>query len=189
MNCHYPFFVKLNARGTSIGIFSYSKVGNYSQLNSTIERLKARYPNDDILVEKFLSGREFSVGIMGTGKAARVIGVTELVWSKSQSLNAAQQSTGEETRVVDFGTQASKESITWEGLANEVESDMNDPKSMLASQVALAAYKVLRCRDLGRIDIRFGFGGDENVAYVMDVSRNLTCIQNGYAGLIYVPAG
>ena len=170
MDSHYPLFAKLNARGTSVGIFSYSKIDNAGQLNSTIERLKARYPIDDILVEKFLAGREFTVGIMGTGKAARVIGVTEIVWSKAQSSlsNAAQQGAGE--KVVDFATQSSKESATWEGLASEVGPDASDPKVVLASRVALDAYRALRCRDLGRIDVRFGSGDDENVAYVIDVS-------------------
>ena len=170
MDSHYPLFAKLNARGTSVGIFSYSKIDNAGQLNSTIERLKARYPIDDILVEKFLAGREFTIGIMGTGKAARVIGVTEIVWSKAQSSlsNAAQQGAGE--KVVDFATQSSKESATWEGLASEVGPDASDPKVVLASRVALDAYRALRCRDLGRIDVRFGSGDDENVAYVIDVS-------------------
>lgn len=171
MDSHYPLFAKLNARGTSVGIFAYSKIDNAGQLNSTIERLKARYPIDDILVEKFLAGREFTVGIMGTGRAARVIGVTEIVWSKAQSSSSNAVQGGE---VVNFATQSSKESLTWEGLASEVGPDASDPKVVLASRVALDAYRALRCRDLGRIDVRFGSGDDENVAYVIDVSWTYT---------------
>ena len=183
MDSHYPLFAKQNARGRSAGISSDSKIENPSQLNSTIERLKVNYPEDDILVETYLAGREFTVGIIGTGKAARVIGVMEIMCSKYQSSNAVQQGTGEETRVVDFATESEKESFTWFGRVAE-EPDMNDPKAILASKVALDAYRVLRCRDLGRIDVRFGSGDRENVAHVMDVSW--ICIQKGRAGLIYI---
>jgi D-alanine-D-alanine ligase len=167
MESHYPLFAKLNARGGSVGISSYNKIENPSQLNSTIERLKVRYPNDDILVETYLAGREFTVGILGTGKAARVIGVLELKWSQCP--------TGEETQVVDFGTQYAKESLSSGGNEHIETPGINDPKATLASKVALDAYRVLRCRDAGRIDVRFGSGDRENVAHVIDVSW--TCVQ------------
>ncbi|KAF8624950.1 hypothetical protein AX15_005627 [Amanita polypyramis BW_CC] len=195
----YPLFVKLSARSTSIGISSFSKVRTPKELNSTVKCLRERYPGEDILIEKFLAGREFTVGIIGTGREARVIGVTEIVWhhgsqSQSQSQSTPQskstamcqeldgcpekQSLGQVVNLdltmpssINFATQDSKEAPDWGGLGHEIKADMTDPKVLLASQAALDAYRVLKCRDLGRIDVRFGSSEDvDDVAYVVDVN-------------------
>ena len=74
----YPLFVKPLFGGTGQGISSKSIVNNYSELNAEINRLLEIY-TQPILVEKYLEGREFTVGIVGNGKNARAIATMEII--------------------------------------------------------------------------------------------------------------
>ena len=78
----YPMFVKPATDGTSKGIHPHSKVTSPSELEAVVSLLHERYPDQDILIESFLAGREFTVGIVGTGFNARVIGVLEFCWDR-----------------------------------------------------------------------------------------------------------
>jgi D-alanine-D-alanine ligase len=65
------------AEGTGKGIDAASKVSDIDTLHETCERLLARY-EQPVLVEQFLPGREFTVGVLGTGRDAEVIGTLEI---------------------------------------------------------------------------------------------------------------
>ncbi len=73
----YPLFVKPVAGGSSVGVSAASHVTNASSLAATCRALLDKY-RQPALVETFLPGREFTVGIVGTGARARVIGVIEV---------------------------------------------------------------------------------------------------------------
>ncbi|PPI88014.1 D-alanine--D-alanine ligase [Candidatus Pantoea edessiphila] len=55
-----PLFVKPNREGSSIGI---SKVNNFDELPRALD--KALYYDNDIIIEQFLNGEEYTVGILG----------------------------------------------------------------------------------------------------------------------------
>lgn len=60
----YPMFVKPAREGTGMGMGSHSICHNPSELRSRIKWVIAKY-NQPALVEEFLSGREFTVGVLG----------------------------------------------------------------------------------------------------------------------------
>ena len=74
----FPLFIKPIAEGASKGIYGKSKVHNQFELFSGCEWLLARF-HQPVLVETFLPGREFCVGILGTGPAGYALGVLEIV--------------------------------------------------------------------------------------------------------------
>jgi len=74
----FPVFAKPVAEGTSKGITAASKIWSENQLISVCARSLFAY-KQPVLVEAFLPGREFTVGIVGTGKDARAIGVMEVI--------------------------------------------------------------------------------------------------------------
>jgi D-alanine-D-alanine ligase len=80
----YPLFVKPVAEGTGLGVDSASKVDDPAALKKACQDLLVRF-NQPVLVERYLSGREFTVGIVGSGKDARAIGVLEVIQMKSSS--------------------------------------------------------------------------------------------------------
>jgi len=67
----YPLFVKPVAEGTGKGISSKSRISGQEELRQFCSELLKVYP-DGLIVEEFLPGREFTVGIVGSGKKSRV---------------------------------------------------------------------------------------------------------------------
>ncbi|NBB88245.1 MAG: D-alanine--D-alanine ligase, partial [Bacteroidetes bacterium] len=70
----YPLFVKPNKQGSSFGI---TKVKSSANLMDAIE--KARQFDDEVMVEKFISGREFSCGMLNTPDGLRILPLTEII--------------------------------------------------------------------------------------------------------------
>ncbi|HEX3429271.1 MAG TPA: ATP-grasp domain-containing protein [Rhizomicrobium sp.] len=131
----YPLFLKPMAEGSGKGIGAKSKVGNRRELESVAAELLRRF-EQPVLAEQFLSGREFTVGITGTGSDAEVLGVMEVLWTDG----AAPHGYGYENKE------------HYEGRMDYRLVD--DDEAREAARVALAAWQALRCRDGGRIDIR-----------------------------------
>jgi D-alanine-D-alanine ligase len=69
-----PVIVKPNQAGSSYGI---SKVNNWSELEKAIQY--AFQEDENILVEKFIAGREFSIGVISNSAGPQVLPVTEII--------------------------------------------------------------------------------------------------------------
>ena len=135
VDLHFPLFAKPVAEGTGKGVTAASKIRNRSQLFSVCRRLLARY-HQPVLVETFLPGREFTVGILGTGQDARAIGVLEVILRENA-----------ESEVYSY--------LNKERYEELVEyRPVNGPMKEQASEVALLAWRGLGCRDAGRVDVR-----------------------------------
>src|SRR5262249_32624198 len=131
----FPLFAKPVAEGTGKGVTPRSKIRNRAELEEVVIDLLEIY-RQPVLLETFLSGREFTVGIVGTGAKARSVGVAEVV------LN-----TGAEAEVYSY---VNKEKC--EELVTYLITD--DAMAREAAEVSLAAWRALGCRDGGRIDVR-----------------------------------
>ena len=131
----FPLFLKPVSEGSGKGINTRSKVDDAAALGSVARALLAQF-RQPVLVEEFLPGREFTVGITGTGEGASVLGVIEIVPTEKY----VGQAYGYENK------------SDWEGKLDIVPVDDADARA--ASDVALAAWRVLRCRDGGRADVR-----------------------------------
>ncbi|PYI24474.1 D-alanine--D-alanine ligase [Aspergillus violaceofuscus CBS 115571] len=137
----WPLFVKPLAEGSSKGIALGNRVASDEELVRVVNVLRAASPSSlGVLVESFLPGREFTVGILGTGADAWVVGVDEI---------------------------KSKSSDDWNGEADEVKVTREDKEADSACETALRAWTALRCRDGGRVDVRMDGAG---VAHVMEIN-------------------
>ncbi len=133
-----PYFVKPVAEGTGKGITPKSIVWRRNQLKSACSRLIEAY-GQPVLVERFLPGREFTVGIVGTGSRARVLGTVEVVLLD-----------GAEKQVYSYRNKEKCEELVEYRLRRSGE----EPVVQAAEKIALAAWTVLECRDGGRVDLR-----------------------------------
>lgn len=140
----YPLFAKPIAEGTSKGISASSIIINKSELKKECARQLALF-NQPILLETFLPGREFTVGIIGTGNEARVIGSVEIVL-----LQSAEQGVYSYNNKENYEEHVRYKTTEIE-IADEIES------------AALKAYRGLGCRDAGRVDIRLDADGVPNI--------------------------
>lgn len=135
VNLPYPLFVKPVAEGTAKGITGTSKVNNQAELAGECRRVLSTY-KQAALVEEYLPGREFTVGITGTGPDARVVGALEVVLLRHAEPHSY--------------TYVNKEQC--EELC---QFPLADPASAAEAEgLALAAWRGLGCRDGGRVDLR-----------------------------------
>jgi len=74
----FPLFVKPIHEGTSKGINESSITNDTNSLLEAISHLIHTY-KQPVLVEEFLPGREFTVGVLGTDLNARVLGIVEII--------------------------------------------------------------------------------------------------------------
>ncbi len=136
----YPLFVKPLAEGTGKGIDERSVILDTGELTKSCIHLLGTY-RQPVLVETFLSGREFTTGITGTGDDARAIGTIEIKLLEHAEKNVYSYVNKEECEtLVEYLPVQGKEKEECEKLA-------------------LEAYRVLGCEDAGRVDIRYDASG------------------------------
>lgn len=131
----YPLFVKPVAEGTGKGVSASGKVTGPGELaracRSVIERFR-----QPALAEEYLPGREFTAGIVGTGSRARLIGVMEVL-------------------LLDNAEPGAYTFENKDKYADRVRYRLaDDPEALAAGDLALGIYRLLGCRDAGRVDCR-----------------------------------
>jgi len=136
INLPYPVFAKPLAEGSGKGVNRLSKVENQEGLKTVCKMLLERFAQP-ILVEEYLPGREFTVGILGNGAEARAIGAMEIVVHQAE--NAEVYSYEAKEKCESLVTYAD---FREEGLGKEVE------------ELALRVYGILECADAARVDVR-----------------------------------
>jgi len=140
----FPVLAKPLYEGSSIGIRNASRLNSTPELLAWAARLRRTY-RQPVLAEEFCPGPEFTVGVVGTGPAARIVAVMEIV---------------PRTRRLEefiYGLETKRNYRT------EVEYHVppRRPARLMraAERIALAAYRALGCRDVGRVDLRVGRDG------------------------------
>ncbi len=138
----FPLFVKPVHEGASKGIGIESVAESDRELYERVKWVLAWY-QQPALVEEFLPGREFTVGILGNGRKAKVLGVAEI--------NIVSRD-----RVNDF---VQKEEWEARALNKFIPVEVPYLRSELL-ELALQAYLAVGCRDLGRLEVRLDKNGN-----------------------------
>jgi D-alanine-D-alanine ligase len=141
LNLKYPIFAKPVAEGTGKGISTASRARSPDELVAVCAALLIQH-RQPVLVEEFLPGREFTVGVVGTGPAAGAIGTMEVHLGPK----------------ADPGVYTFDNKEHWEGRVTY--SLLTEEPLLTAVQtLAVAAWRALGCRDGGRLDIRLDAAG------------------------------
>jgi D-alanine-D-alanine ligase len=138
-----PLFAKPVAEGTGKGVSPMSKITDRAELRPVCEDLLARF-KQPVLVETYLPGREFTVGLVGTGNDARALGTLEIVLLA-----------GAEADAYSYVNKERCDELVEYRLVHA----RNDEQVREAERVALKAWQALGCRDAGRVDLRCDAGG------------------------------
>lgn len=139
----YPLFAKPVAEGTGKGITAASKINTEKELVDVCRMLLTVF-KQPVLVESFLPGREFTVGIIGTGKDAIATDTME-VCLKAQA----------EPDVYSYINKENCEELVEYRL-------VYDEEAQQVRETALSAWRGLGCRDAGRMDLRSDRSGRPN---------------------------
>jgi len=141
INLDFPLFAKPSAEGTGKGVDEHSRIESTEALKKVCVRLLERF-SQPVLVEEYLPGREFTTAVLGTGADATVLGTMEIA--------------------IREGAPATDYSYEVKELCEQFVHYFPMPHGDLRDQVedlALRAYRVLECRDTGRVDIRLDAQG------------------------------
>lgn len=136
LDLQLPLFAKPVAEGTGKGISGSSRVDTHEQLSLLCTKLMHEF-HQPVLVETYLPGREFTAGIVGTDNDAAVIGVMEVLFRNHH----------EGEKIYSYHSKSN-----YEELIDYVIPEREVVQA--CSDLALAAWRALGCRDGGRVDIR-----------------------------------
>ncbi|MBK7132557.1 MAG: D-alanine--D-alanine ligase [Bacteroidales bacterium] len=131
-NLEYPLFVKPVSEGTGKGITAKSLVNTYDELKSMVEWILAEF-RQPALVEEYLPGREFTVGIVGYGEDAVAIGGMEVICANNLPYSVEVKENYQEY-------------CTYKPLDEDISAE--------CKSVALSAWKALDAVDAGRVDLK-----------------------------------
>jgi D-alanine-D-alanine ligase len=135
-----PLFAKPAAEGSSKGVSRRSRIETRADLAGVAAELLDEFAQP-VLIESYLPGREVTVGIVGNGAAAEVLGVMEVVFRDGADGDYTALNKDEYERRVSYRL------LDGEPLGDG------------ARALALAAYRALGCRDAGRVDLRCDAAG------------------------------
>ena len=153
----YPLFAKPVAEGTGKGITEASRITDLWDLRQRCLELLDQH-HQPVLVERYLPGREFTVGILGTGERASVLGTLEVIIREQ----------GEAGGYTYLNKQQCEELVEYRYFTGEdaTKGGEDDTAVRRVEDLALRAWRVLGCRDAGRIDIRLDELGEPSILEV-----------------------
>ena len=151
LDLHYPLFIKLCYEGSSKGVRLDSKILDPRSLGEKTRNLLETY-GSPVLVEEFVKGPEFTVGVLGNDDPF-VLGVMQI------------EIKGNPPEESIYSLEIKRE---WEEKVRyhcPPSIDQNLLKKI--EEVALRSYRALECRDVSRVDIRVG---EDRTPYFLEIN-------------------
>ena len=137
----YPVILKPNEEGSSVGINEDNVVNNYSELEKKFLQMQKDY-QQGILIESFIQGREFSVGVVGNNSGSfDVLAIIEIDFSKLPESVGGVFGQRAKTAYDDLDHYVCPAKVT-----NELRETIE--------KVTLEVCEVLDVKDFARIDFR-----------------------------------
>ena len=145
----FPVIVKPNHGGSSLGIRAFSRAGALSDLQGIVRWVLDNF-TDGALIEEFISGREFTVGLLATPEL-RVLPLAELY--------------------IEHGGPEAFFSFEEKTVPNKDEvicpADAPEGAAGLMVDYAIRVFEALGCRDMARVDFRLGRDG---IPYFLEIN-------------------
>ena len=158
----FPVIVKPPQEDASLGITTGSVVHEIKDLFARIDALQAEY-QQPVLVEQFIDGREFYVGVLGNLNA-EALPVMELDFSGFPADRPRIASWG-----AKWGENGDGSGAEYAGTRSIFPADLDPELAARMQHVAVEAFDALRLRDYARIDLRVTASGE---IYVIEVNPN-----------------
>ena len=158
----FPMIVKPNAEGSSKGINDMSVVNDEKELFKSLEFIINRY-HCDALVEEYIVGREFTVGLIGNGDSLRVLPIMEIIFKDP------------DTKFYSYRVKSNT------GIDTHMECPALIDKKLekKIKKTAYEIFNILNSRDVARIDFRYS---DEGKLYFIEINP-LPGLVDGYSDL------
>ena len=156
-NLRMPLFVKPLRSDSSLGIGGKSLVHDAVALMERVAAIRKEL-NDSALAEEYIEGREFYVGVLGNSQAKALPPIEVDFTGFPEGV----------PKVMDSKAKWDERSKEYKGTKS-VLANLPDELRARLQKVAVDAYRALRVRDYGRVDIRLTDTGD---IYVLEVNAS-----------------
>ena len=160
----FPFIVKPRYEGSAKGIDPGSVVRDMPSLEKQVNKVVKRY-GQPALVEEFIDGWEFTVGIIGNSDPV-VLPVVQ---------RHVETGTGLSSHIFDKA-RADKQGLKYRDLL-DIDADLEGR----IKKLALEAFKGLECRDFARIDFRVN---PKRQAYMLEINPLPSLARDDYFSMV-----
>lgn len=140
----FPCIVKPVHEGSSKGILNASVVQSKKELSVQVDRIVQTY-QQPALIEEYLTGREFTVAVLGNDPDLRILPIIEIKFDAlPKGVN----------RIYSYEAKWVWDQIDHPIDVHECPAKINSKLEKEIHDVCRATYSVMRCRDWCRIDLR-----------------------------------
>jgi D-alanine-D-alanine ligase len=152
---NYPLLIKPLLEGSSKGVFNENLVNDYETLRRIAGKIIRNY-RQPVIVEEFLRGREFTVGVVGYEKL-NVLPIVEVRFDHlPPGINP--MDSYEAKWIYDNPNAPHDPLVCPAAISDKLQKRITD--------IVIKTFKVLDCRDWARIDLRLDYDGEPNVLEV-----------------------
>lgn len=158
-NLQFPIIIKPSNQHAGIGISQHSVVTTKKDFLRQVKQMLRTYPRE-VLAEEFVKGREIHVTILGNGKNLTVLPFCEIAFKGKFA---------SQWNVYTYDAKWAKK--TWEYTDARVEAPAKISSELQTKikTLTLKTYRIFRCRDIARIDVRVD---EKDVPFVIDINMN-----------------
>ncbi len=157
----YPLIVKPVAEDCSLGITQKSVVWDLDELRREIEKIINNY-HQPALIEKYITGREFNVTVLGNGRGIKILPISEIIFARSFKID-------EKEKIVDFKAKWIENSSNYKDTYGVCPAKMDKILENKIERFSIKAYAACGGRDYARVDIRLHKDG---TPYFLEINLN-----------------
>src|SRR5947207_1189427 len=173
----FPALIKPNFGDSSIGITQRAVVHTWEEAIAYLNELRQQLPGAPILIQEFLTGPEYSIGIIGNpGASCRVLPVLEVDYSRLDP---------DLPRLLTYESKWIPDSPYWSQIAYR-EARLDEDTRRKMTDYANILFERLGCRDYARFDFRADATGEVKL---LEVNPNPGWCWDGKLNLMAEMAG
>src|ERR1700691_4459349 len=155
----FPLIVKPVSEDGSIGISADAVVDSVKEMMERVEYIQNEF-DSPALIEEYIEGRELYAGVLGSYETAHVLPLVEL------DLSRLPEGT---PKIASYDVKFEKNTEAYKLTKSSIAVNLDEDTVKRLEDTALAAYRALKLRDYGRIDMRLAPNGD---VYVIEANPN-----------------
>jgi D-alanine-D-alanine ligase len=155
----FPLIVKPQQEDGSIGIDAAAVVNSVKELMERVEYVQNEF-DSPALIEEYIEGREIYAAILGSYEKTEVLPLVEL------DLSQLPEGT---PRIASRDVKFERNTQAYKLTKSKVADDLDEATSQKLTDTAIAAYRAVKLRDYGRIDMRLTPEGE---VYVIEANPN-----------------
>jgi D-alanine-D-alanine ligase len=155
----FPLIVKPNSEDGSVGIDAAAVVTSVKELMERVSYIQTEF-DSPALIEEYIEGREIYASILGNYDNAHALPLVELDLSKLPKGMP---------RIASQDVKFEKDTDAYKLTKSAIAEDLDEETETRLTEIAIKAYRAVKLRDYGRIDMRLSSKGD---VYVIEANPN-----------------